>query len=55
MSKRASSQVWTEIQKTGMIPLNNTASVFVDGVPFRVLIATDKNKAITSIYSHPGK
>ncbi|MFY7866373.1 MAG: hypothetical protein ACOVRJ_16195, partial [Roseateles sp.] len=54
MSRQASSQVWTEIQRTGLVP-QDAVQVIVGGVPFRVLIARDSNGKIVSIYSHPGK
>ena len=40
MSKRASSQVWTEIQRTGITP-EQPVNTTIDGVPFRVLIERD--------------
>ncbi|MBW8468169.1 MAG: DUF637 domain-containing protein [Thiobacillus sp.] len=54
MSKQASSQVWTDIQKTGVIP-QRPIDVQINGVPFKVLVGRDANGNVTSIYSHPGK
>ena len=54
MSKRASSQVWTEIQRTGITP-GQPVNTTIDGVPFRVLIERDSiTKKAKLIYSHPG-
>ena len=54
MSKRASSQVWTEIQRTGITP-EQPVNTTIDGVPFRVLIERDSiTKKAKLIYSHPG-
>jgi hypothetical protein len=55
MSKQASSQVWTEIQKTGMLPQGKQINVEVNGVPFLTSIQTDASGKVISIYSHPGK
>lgn len=54
MSKRASSQAWTEIQRTGITP-GQPVNTTIDGVPFRVLIERDSiTKKPKLIYSHPG-
>jgi hypothetical protein len=54
MSKQASSQVWSEIQKTGVLPPSNSVTTHVNGVPFVVLIGKDKAGNFT-VYAHPGK
>lgn len=51
LSKRASSQVWTEIQKTGVVP-KDPVFVMVDGVPFKVNPSVSNGNF--SLYAHPG-
>jgi hypothetical protein len=54
MSKRASSQVWTEIQRTGVTP-GQPVNTTIDGATFRVLIERGSiTKKAKLIYSHPG-
>jgi hypothetical protein len=51
MSKRASSQVWTAIQKTGIFP-KDPVNVMIDGVPFKVNLSVNNGQFF--LYAHPG-
>ncbi|MGC4062139.1 MAG: hemagglutinin repeat-containing protein [Aquabacterium sp.] len=54
MSKQASSQVWTEFQRTGIKPPSDGVTVYVGEVPFLVNLSKDKAGNF-AVYSHPGK
>ena len=52
MPKRASSEVWTEILRTKIIP-KDPVYVVVDGVPFKVNPSESNGRLY--LYAHPGK